>query len=202
MRYPRQQAEVVGLVDHIINGVTGHPDMFPHCDTALLQTSREEFLKAEVDFNQAKTQFAQVAAVKQEKFRNMQQEMKRQIKFGSADNVNTPENLSFIGWGPKRPPTQLEIPGSPTNLKIAAQSNNGTICLIWGKSRNGGPVRSYIIERKIFNRSWNEWHFVGISFNNEIKLTKQPIGVKLDYQVCAGNASGTSMPTNTVAVVL
>jgi len=44
--------------------------------------------------------------------------------------------------------------------------------------------------------------FVGNSFNSEIKLTKQPIGCKLEYQVRAGNASGQIFPSNTISVVL
>jgi len=133
----------------------------------------------------------------------LQTEMKKQIKLGTVDNVNTPENLSFIGWGTKRPPSRIEIPAPPGNLRITAQGDNGMLCLVWEKGRtNGGPVRSHIIERKQFNGNWSEWQFVGSSFNNEIKLTKQPIGIKLEYQVRAGNASGQSCPSNTISVVL
>jgi len=58
-------------------------------------------------------------------------------------------------------------------------------------------------ERRTMNKKdWSEWQFAGTSYNSDVKLTKQSIGIKLWYQVRAGNASGQSMPTNTVAVVL
>jgi len=234
MRYPRQQSQVVGLVDHIINGVTENPDIFPHCDAVSLQNARNEYSLANAALTDAKAQFNKAAVIKLEKFNRLQQEMKKQIKLGTVDNVDNPENLSLIGWGTKRPPSQIEIPAPPGSLKITAQSSggcltagdNGMLCLVWDKSRyssekpNGhGPVRSYSIERKQFNgphnvslyetnhgglhnASWSEWTLAGTTFNNEIKLTKQPIGCKLEYQVRAGNASGQSCPSNTVSVVL
>jgi hypothetical protein len=227
MRYPRQQNEVVGLVDHIINGVTEHPDKFPSCNAAILQAARDQFEQKAAALTDAQAQVAIIAAQKLEAFKKMQKDMKCQIKLGTVDNADTPENLTFIGWATKRPPSQIEIPAQPTNLKIMAQGNNGMLCLVWNKSRyssekpNGyGPVRSYIVERKFAARQqiehstsntehrtsngngWSDWQFVGSSFNNEIKLTKQPIGCKLEYQVRASNTSGESFPSNTISVVL
>jgi len=206
MRYPRQQSNVVGLVEHIINGVTEHPDIFPHNDPAALQTARDEFAVAEAALYDARSQFLQAAALKQERFNNMQREMKKQIKLGAADNTANPENLSIIGWGIKREPQQLEIPASPGNLRITAQSNDGSLCLIWDKSRHsteklsgGGPVRCYLIERG--SNSVN-WTCVSTSFETEVKLLKQPLGCKLEYRVKATNTSGESCPSNTVNVVL
>jgi len=202
MRYPRQHSEVVGLVDNIINGVSEHPDIFPHNDPIALQAKRDKFEQDRAALIDAESQVAIAAAAKLESFRQLEQEMKNQIKLGVVDNTNTPENLSFIGWGTKRAPQQIEIPSSPTNLRITAQSYDGMVCFIWNKSRRGGPVRSYTIERKQFNGNWSEWQLAGSSYNSDAKLTKQPIGIKLEYQVRAGNSSGQSCPTNTIGVVL
>jgi len=43
--------------------------------------------------------------------------------------------------------------------------------------------------------------WVVTELNNEAKLTKQPLGCKLEYRVKAINSSGESMPSNTIAVV-
>jgi hypothetical protein len=203
MRYPRQQAEIVGLVDNIINGVSEHPDLFPINDPAALQAAREEFMQASEVVTDTKAQFLQAAALKQDKLNKLQQVMKNQVKLGTVANADSPENLSLIGWGAKRAPQQIEIPGQPTNLKIIAQTDD-TLFLNWDKpsQKTGGPVRSYTIERKQFNGDWSQWQLAGTSYNNDIKLTKQPIGIKLEYQVRAGNASGQSFPSNTVSVVL
>jgi len=201
MRCPRQQLEVVNLVDQMINGITENPEKFPSCNASVLQADRQQFEQITAALNDAQAQVAIIAAQKLDIFKKMHKNMKCQIKLGVVDNVNSPENLSLIGWGTKRLPTTLEIPGQPGNLKITAQGE-GLLCLIWDKSKNGGPIRSFIIERKQFNGNWSEWQFAGTSYNSDAKLTKQPIGIKLEYQVRAGNASGQSWPTNTVAVVL
>ena len=47
MRYPRQQAEVVSLVDSMISGISEHPAIFTHCNAAALQTARNEYALAD-----------------------------------------------------------------------------------------------------------------------------------------------------------
>jgi len=223
--------QVVELADRMIAGISEHPEKFPSCDTAGLQALREEFMQASVNLNDAEAQATIAAEDKLRKFKKLQTEIKRQVKYGTADSSNNPEEVVLMGWGIRRDPQQIEMPGPPGSLKITAQSaegrvgDNGMLCLVWDKSRRGGgPVRSYIIERKQFTGGdWSQWQFAGNSYNNEIKLTKQPphtflrpplmrgyesrrggfaIGVKLWYQVRAGNASGVSCPSNMVAVVL
>jgi hypothetical protein len=202
MRCPREQVRVVELVDNIIAGLAGHADKFPRCDAAVLAAAREDFLRLCAELVDAKARVAIIAAQKLEIFRKMQKDMKCQLKLGVVDNVNTPENLAIIGWGLKRPPTQLEIPGPPGNLRITAQGNDGLLCLAWDKSRSGGPVRSFIIERKQFSGSWSEFSWAGSCYDDNVKLTRQPSGCKLEYQVRASNTSGLSFPSNTVSVVL
>ncbi len=202
MQCPRQHAEVVGLVDNIISGVSEHPEIFTLCDAGVLQAKRIKFEQDSAALLDAQSKVAIAASAKLESFRQLQQEMKNQIKLGTVDTCGNPTELSFIGWGTKREPQQIDIPSSPTNLRITAQGDKGMLCLVWDKPRGGGPVRSFIIERKQFNGNWSEWQFAGTSYNSDVKLTKQPIGIKLEYQVRAGNSSGQSYPSNTVAVVL
>ena len=204
MRYPRQQAEVVSLVDSMISGISEHSAIFTHCNAAALQTARNEYEEANNALMDTESAMALAAKRKLEKFNKLQQEMKKQIKLGVVDTVDNPVQLGLIGWGAKRAPQQIEIPGSPTNLKITAQGDNGMICLVWDKSRDGGPVRCYTIERRQCNGSnpYGDWMLAATALNNEHKLTKQPIGCKLEYRVKAINSSGESMPSNTIGVVL
>jgi len=198
MRYPRQQAEVVALVDQMIAGITEHSDIFVHCDAAVLQAARDEYEQANEVLIDAQAQVAIASVAKLERFNQLQQEMKRQIKLGVVDTSNNPVELSYIGWGTKRTPTPLEIPAQPTELKITAQGS-GMLCLIWNKGKGGGPIRAYIIERRSNNQ---DWQLAATALNNEAKLLKQPLGCKLEYRVKAINSSGESMPSNTVGVVL
>jgi hypothetical protein len=198
MRYPRQQAEVVALIDQMIGGISEHSGLFPHCNAAALQAARDEFEQASNTLTDAESQMALAAERKLEKFNKLQQEMKNQIKLGVVDTVDNPTELSLIGWGTKRPPTPLEIPAQPIDLKIIAQGD-GMVCLVWNKLKDGGPIRCYTIERRSINLDWT---LVANALNNEAKLTNQPTGCKLEYRVKAMNSSGESMPSNTVGVVL
>ncbi len=203
MQIPRQQAQFVELADHIINGITEHPEIFTICNAAILEAKRVKFQQQAANLIDAESKVAIAAAAKLESYRDLQQEVKNLIKLCTVVTCGNPAELSYIGWGTKRAPRQIEIPASPGNLRITAQGDNGMLCLVWEKGRNnGGPVRSFNVERRQFNGNWSEWQLAGTSYNSDIKLTKQPIGLKLEYQVRAGNSSGQSMPTNTVSVVL
>jgi len=198
MRYPRQQADVVALVDQMVGGINEHSVIFTHCNAAALQTARNEYEAANNALTDAESAMALAAERKLEKFNKLQQEMKKQIKLGVVDTADNPVQLGLIGWGIKRAPQQIDIPGQPTNLKITAQGD-GLLCLVWDKSKNGGPIRCYTIERRSNNQ---DWALVSTALNNEAKLTNQPTGTKLEYRVKAINSSGESMPSNTVGVIL
>ncbi len=202
MRYPREYNNVVSLAENMITGITENPDKFPSCDAAILQSRKDQFAQISAALADAQAQASIIAARKLELFNQLCTDLKCQIKLGSVDNVETPENLTLIGWGTKRPPSQLEIPGGPTGLKIIAQGDNGLLVLVWSKSKTGGPMRNYIIERRQLGASWSEWQFIGTSYNNEVKLKDQPTGIKLEYQIRAGNTSGESLPSNVVSVIL
>jgi hypothetical protein len=203
MRYPRQQPDVVALVDQMIGGITEHSAIFTHCNAAALQTARNEYALADAALTDAESQTVLAAERKLEKFNKLQQEMKKQIKLGVVDTVDNPVELGLIGWGTKRAPQQIEIPGSPLGLKITAQGD-GLLVLVWDKSRGAGPVRCYTIERRQCNGSnpYGDWTLAATALNNEAKLTNQPTGTKLEYRVKAINSSGESFPSNTVPVVL
>ncbi len=203
-QYPRTQPNVTAQVESMIAGFIEHPQDFPHADIASLRAAHDEFMQASSDFLNAQSQANIAAERKSEKFERLAAVMKRQIKMAQADCSDDPAKLSQICWGPKANPSPVEIPASPTRLKVIAQEGS-TVFLSWNKSsrRRGGPVRMYIIERRQLNGDgWQYWQLAANSYNPEVTLTHQPQGVKLDYQVRASNAAGTSYPTNTVAVVL
>ncbi len=198
MRYPRRQAETIFLVDNMINGITEHPDIFTHCDAGALQAARDEYEAANNALTEAESQMTLAAERKLEKFMNLQSEMKRQIKLGVVDTADNPQQLSFIGWGTKKEPQAVDIPAQPKELKITAQGC-GMLCLVWNKGKGGGAARCCIIERRSDNQ---DWQLAATALNNEVRLTKQPTGCKLEYRVKAINSSGESLPSNTVGVVL
>jgi len=80
---------------------------------------------------------------------------------------------------------------------------------------SGGPVRTYIIERRELTIDetgdggigrgigrGNKWKQTAISLETRALLKGQPRGVQLEYRVRAINKAGQSEPSNTIAVVL
>ena len=202
-QYPRTQSNVMAQVESMINGFTNHPEDFPHADIPALQAAYNEFMQASADFMSAQSQATLAADRKLEKFNKLSAAMKKQIKLAQTDCSDNPVRLSEICWGPKANPKPIEPPSSPVNLRIIAQESS-TIFLSWNKPsrKHGGPVRMYVVERHVQNGNGYNWELVTNSYNNEVTLTNQPQGVKIDYQVRASNAAGTSCPTNIVTVLL
>jgi hypothetical protein len=199
-QYPRTQAQIASLADSLIGGFTAHPQDFPHADVPSLETARDEFIAASNTLTDAESAVAVAAKEKLEKLQRLEVTIKTNIKMASVDCGDDPEKLAEICWGPKRAPQPIAPPGQPTNLAVIAQSED-TVFLNWCKAarKAGGPVRTYIIERRSNNQDWT---LVSTALNNEAKLEKQPTGCKLEYRVKAINSSGESMPSNTVGVVL
>ena len=199
-QYPRTQAQIASLADSLIGGFTAHPQDFPHADVPSLETARDEFIAASNTLTDAESAVAVAAKEKLEKLQQLEATMKTNIKIASVDCSDDPEKLSMIGWGAKRDPQPIDAPGQPTNLAVIAQSED-TVFLNWRKAarKAGGPVRTYIIERRTPPQ---DWQLARTSLNAEVKLKNQPTGCKLEYRVKAINASGESMPSNTVGVVL
>ena len=71
-------------------------------------------------------------------------------------------------------------------------------------ANHGGPVRSYIVLRReaVKGASFGKWEQAGMALKTPIILTGQPRFTQLGYRIVAANAGGTSMPSNTAAVVL
>ena len=86
----------------------------------------------------------------------------------------------------------------------------GTLLIEWKRPvrASGGPVRTYIIERRELTIDetgtgrGNKWKQTAISLETRASLKDQPRGVQLECQVKAINKAGQSEPSNTIAVVL
>ena len=127
---------------------------------------------------------------------------RKQLRQSQVDTADNPDQLSFIGWGPKRPAHPSPPPGQPQTL-VSGEQGDGTIALSWKPPipGTGGPVRTYLIERRIPSDD-DKWHPVGIAFEGKAFLTDQPCTVHLEYRVIAVNVGGNSPYSNTVTAVL
>ena len=121
------------------------------------------------------------------------------------DTADNPENLEFIGWGPRATAQSIEAPGQRLSLK-SIDEGAGTLLIKWKRPAHGsgGRVGTYIIERRqlMQDDGGDEWRQAAISLETKASLKDQPRGAQLEYRVKAVNKAGQSEPSNTIAVVL
>lgn len=88
----------------------------------------------------------------------------------------------------------------------ATQQSPGAVHLDWKAPvpDKGGAVRHYIILRREHapGQSFTNWSQAALALETEITLTNQPRFIHLEYRIIAVNASGVSVPSNFVDVVL
>jgi len=211
-RYPIQQARIIALAEAMIAGYTEHAAQFPNSDAALLQTLRDAYNTAAAARTEAMAAAQLATESKQQALAALQAEMKRQLKQSQVDTSDDPVKLEYIGWGPRREAEPAEPPGQPMSLK-SINEGAGTLEIGWKRPArgSGGPVRTYIIERRTFaandelrtpDSAEGGWSHAAISLETRALLKRQPRGVQLEYRVKAINKAGESKPSNTIAVVL
>ena len=210
-RYPTQQAQILALAEAMIGGYTEHAALFPNADTPLLQSLRDAYSIATAAQTEAMAKAQIATEAKQAALAQLQAVIKRQLKQSQIDTAANPDNLKYIGWGPRASAQSIEAPGQPLTLK-SIDEGAGTLLIEWKRPArgSGGPVRTYIIERRELtidetgddggNRG--RWRQAAISLETKVSLKRQPRGVQLEYRVKAINKAGESQPSNTIAVVL
>ncbi len=206
--FPRNELEVVALVETMIAGYTEHPADFPSIDPltdlVALQAALDVYQADKQGQLDAKAQAKLATATKESKLDALAEVMRNDLKLSEVDTADDPEKLVLIGWGPRSPRPPLEAPGQPNNLHPVAEGQ-GMLWLSWDRPLTGGAVRNYIVERReqpAGGGEFDEWEIAGTSLNNEINLLNQPRGVQMEYWVKAANVTGESMPSNTAPVVL
>jgi len=203
-RFPAQQAEILALAESMIGGYTDHAALFPSADAPLVQSVRDAYNSATAAQTEAMAAAKVATETKQTALAELQTVIKRQLKLSQIDTAGNPENLNYIGWGPRAVAQSIEAPGQPLALK-SIDEGAGTLLIEWKRPArgSGGPVRTYIIERReLTGDKRSEWRQAAISLETKALLKDQPRGAQLEYHVKAINKAGQSPPSNTIAVVL
>ena len=202
--FPAQQARILALAEAMIAGYTDHAALFPSSDAAVLASLRDVYNTAANNQTEALAAAQLATEAKQAALVQLQREMRKQLKTSQVDSCDNPENLNFIGWGPRRAAQVLKVPGQPVELK-SIEEGAGILTIAWKRPARGkgGKVRTYIIERRELSKDGSgPWRQAGISLEKKSTLKDQPRGVQLEYRVKAVNRAGESGPSNTVPVVL
>lgn len=206
-RFPAQQAEIMALTEAMIGGYTEHPALFPSADVALVQSVRDAYYAAAAAQTEAVAKARIATEAKQAALAEVQTVIKRQLKLSQTDNPASPENLKYIGWGPRAAAQPIEPPGQPMGLK-SVDEGAGTLLIEWKRPArgSGGSVRTYIIERRELSHAAggqpSQWRQEAIALETTAQLEDQPRATQLEYRIKAVNKAGESEPSNTIAVVL
>lgn len=202
--FPRKENDVLSLVNNMISGYTDHAADFPSCDVVGLTAARDAYvsaLNAQADAAAA----AKIATeTKNSALRELEKTAQTELKKSEADCADNPQDLEYIGWGPRQTPQPTDPPGQVRDLDITFQGR-GLLTMDWKApaSGEGGPVRSYVIERRDKNgENFTAWAQVSVAVEKEAALADQPQGIQLEYRVKAINTNGSGVESNTVACVL
>ena len=125
--------------------------------------------------------------------------MKDDLRYAENNVGMDDDKLKLLGWGGRKDPTALEVPGQTRALE-APQEGEGWIFLDWKSPTDGGKVASYKIERR--ERPEGAWSIAGMAMESEITQHNQERGKEWEYRVLAVNKAGEGMPSNTVMAVL
>ena len=209
-QFPNAEADIVALASAMIAGYTAHPADFPSMDPLTDLVALQAALSGYQTAKTAQTDALAAAQVATEAknlaLDGLEDKMRDELKKSEVDVGIDSEKLEYIGWGPKAPPTAAVTPGQPRTLDPVVQGP-GTLFLDWKPPArgSGGTVRTYVIERReqpTGGGEFGDWVQAGIALETETTLTDQTRGPQLEYRIKAVNAGGTSIPSNTAAVVL
>lgn len=205
-RFPQNEATVLELAQEMQIGLSGSSAVYPAppIDPTELDTLITTALNSKNSVSVAQTSAKEAVTAKNTALEALVEAMKRDITYAEYVVGDDNDKLQLIGWGVKKPAEPVAVPGMPIDLDPVFQGA-GSVTLQWKApvSETGGPVRTYIVERREDSGSgFSSWIVVATTFNTEITLDDQTRSIQLEYHIKASNVTGESLPSNTAAVVL
>lgn len=200
-RFPQTEPEVAALALLITEGLATASDDFPAppFPASELQAMLDAYRQASVDAVNAEMVARGHHAEKDEALETLIDGMKATLKYAEVAARDAPEKLRALGWGPRREPSGLDVPGEVRDMSVVSEGD-GWVMFDWKAPVDGGAVAAYTIQRR--KRDGGSWQDVGTSIVTQQLLSGQERGVELEYRVVAINKAGTGKPSAAVMVVL
>lgn len=205
MEFPRRDADLIVLVQKLIVGMAENPDYpSPPLSTSDLRNMLDAFIAA--SDAQLATQSAeqQATEIKHDKRNVLIGGARAMIDYAVNAVHGNDAKLTALGWSARAPrtPHVIELPGQPRNVRVAEQGE-GSLTLVWEEPSDGDAPLSYKAEYRVLDgETVSSWRVADASVHTELALTEQERGKTLEYRVIAINKAGSSLPSNTVTVVL
>ncbi len=199
--FPKREAEILELAQHIISGLTASAADFPAPPVSIADLQAAlDLTRDGIDTAVAARGASEIAtANKSTLLLTLIAKMRANLRYAEDAVGYNDAKLTGLGWAGKALRSAQETPGQPGTLE-APQQGEGWISLDWEAPTDGGKARSYRIERR--ERPGGVWTITDMSFESQVTLSNQDRGKEWEYRVIAANKAGEGMPSNTVVAVL
>jgi len=206
-RFPSKEAEVLVLAQELTTGLGANAATFPSPPVPVdfpppdpsLTLWISEYVTARDAAVAAAAAAEEATTTKDEALQTLIDAMKADLRYAENTVDFDDDKLKLLGWGGRKTPTALEVPGQARTLE-APQQGEGWIFLDWKEPIDGGKPAAYKIHRR--ERPEGPWGDVSMAIESEITLADQTRGTEWEYRVVAVNKAGEGVPSNTVMAVL
>ena len=200
-RFPETEPDIGALAMVLIEGLRKTAELFPAppVPADALQASLDEYNEARTASVAAESAARDQVAAKNDALEQLANNMRLDFKYAEITAKDAPDQLAKLGWGPRRDPRSIEIPGVIRDLSVKSQGK-GWLVLDWKPPTDGGGPAVYHIERR--RRDDGNWEQVAHAIASEELLTEQAQGVEWEYRVYAENRAGVGERSTVLAVVL
>lgn len=199
--FPNTEPDIAAFAMVLIDGLRQSAVEFPAPPVPPdpLQQSLDQYNDARTAAVAAESAARDQVAAKNRALEQLVDNMRLDLKYAEVAAKNAPDQLAKIGWGPRRDPRILEIPGVVRDLSIKSQGENWLV-LDWKPPVSGGAPAVYHIERR--RRDGGEWEQIAHAIASEELLSDQEQGVEWEFRVYAENKAGVGERSTVLAVEL
>ena len=200
-RFPDTEPDIAALAMVLIDGLRKTAELYPAppVPADALQASLDAYNEARTGAVATESAARDQVAAKNDALEQLANNMRLDFKYAEIATKDSPDQLAKLGWGPRRDPRDLEIPGVIRDLSVKSQGD-GWMVLDWKPPAGGGTPAVYHIERR--RRNGGEWEQVEHAIASEELLTEQEQGVEWEFRVYGENRAGVGERSNVLAVVL
>lgn len=199
--FPNTEPDIAALAMVMIDGLTKASAEFPAPPVPpdALQASLDQYNEARTAAVAAESAARDQVAAKNRALDQLVDTMRLDLKYAEQAAKDAPDQLAKLGWGPRRDPRTLEVPGVVRDLSVKSQGE-GWLVMDWKPPAAGGAATVYHIERR--RRDGGEWEQVAHAIASEELLTGQEQGVEWEFRVYGENKAGVGERSTVLAVEL
>jgi len=199
--FPESEPDIAAFAMVLIDGLRQAAAEFPAPPVPpdTLEQSLEQYNEARTAAVAAESAARDQVAAKNRALEQLVDNMRLDLKYAEMSAKDAPDQLAKLGWGPRRDPRSLEVPGVVRDLSVKSRGE-GWLVLDWKPPAGGGAPAVYHIERR--RRDGGEWEQVAHAIASEGLLAEQEQGIEWEFRVYGENKAGVGERSTVLAVEL